>query len=352
MISIILLIALALFFDYLNGFHDAANSVSTVISTRVLSPRVAVWSAAFFNVIAFLFFEMHIAKTIGGGIIDINIVDNQVIFAALGGACVWNLVTWFFGLPSSSSHALVGGLIGAGVAKAGVSALVTSGVLKVIAFIVIAPTVGMLLSIAVASIVFRIGALFKYKQVDAFFKKAELFSASAFCLGYSGNDAQKTMGIIGMILFSAIATEPEVIKPIAQFIMTEHEYAQFIVPNAELFIPQSVKIACYTAIALGTLSGGWRIIKTMGQKITRLKPVDGFCAESGAAISLFISSILGIPVSTTHVITGGIVGVGMFKRMTAVHWGVARRIVWAWFITIPAGAIVASIIFFIGTLIK
>ena len=348
MLSIILLIILALFFDYLNGFHDAANSVSTVISTRVLSPRVAVWSAAFFNVIAFLFFEMHIAKTIGGGIIDISIVDNQVIFAALFGACAWNLITWFFGLPSSSSHALVGGLIGAGVAKAGVSALVTSGVLKVIVFIVIAPTIGMLLSIGVASIVFRIGALFKYKQVDAFFKKAELFSASAFCLGYSGNDAQKTMGIIGMILFSAVVTDPQSILPIAKVIMTKHEYAQFVVPNAELFIPQSVKIACY--IALGTLSGGWRIIKTMGQKITRLKPIDGFCAESGAAISLFISSLLGIPVSTTHVITGGIVGVGMFKRMSAVHWGVARRIVWAWFITIPAGAIVASVIYFIESL--
>ncbi len=222
MISIILLIALALFFDYLNGFHDAANSVSTVISTRVLSPRVAVWSAAFFNVIAFLFFEMHIAKTIGGGIIDISVVDNSVIFAALFGACGWNIITWFFGLPSSSSHALVGGLIGAGVAKAGVSALVTSGVLKVIAFIVIAPTVGMLLSIGVASIVFRIGSFFKYKKVDAFFKKAELFSASAFCLGYSGNDAQKTMGIIGMILFSSVVANPDAILPIAKVIMTHH----------------------------------------------------------------------------------------------------------------------------------
>ncbi len=349
MLWVLFLIFLALAFDYLNGFHDAANSVSTVISTRVLSPRVAIWWATAFNFLACFIFHMGVAKTIGGGIVDISIVDTNLVFAALLSACLWNLITWWFGLPSSSSHALIGGIIGAALVKAGPSSLITSGILKIIAFIVVAPILGMVLSFIVSIIVYRIGSFFKYRQVDAFFKKAELFSAASFCLGYGGNDAQKTMGIIMMILFSALAADPETAHKIANVIMTEHELAQFHV-GAEIFVPWSVKLACYGAIALGTLSGGWRIIKTMGQKITHLKPIGGFCAESGASLSLFISSWFGIPVSTTHIITGGIVGAGMFKRFSAVHWGVARRIVWAWVITMPAAGAIAALSYFLKTL--
>ena len=349
MFWVLFLIFLALAFDYLNGFHDAANSVSTVISTRVLSPRVAIWWATAFNFLACFIFHMGVAKTIGGGIVDISVVDTNLVFAALLSACLWNLITWWFGLPSSSSHALIGGIIGAALVKAGPSSLITSGILKIIAFIVVAPVMGLVLSFIVSIVVYRIGAFFKYRQVDAFFKKAELFSAASFCLGYGGNDAQKTMGIIMMILFSALASDPETADKIARVIMTNHEYSQFYI-GAEIFVPWSVKLACYGAIALGTLSGGWRIIKTMGQKITHLKPIGGFCAETGASLSLFISSWFGIPVSTTHIITGGIVGAGMFKRFSAVHWGVARRIVWAWVITMPAAGAIAALSYFLKTL--
>ena len=349
MFWVLFLIFLALAFDYLNGFHDAANSVSTIISTRVLSPRVAIWWATAFNFLACFIFHMGVAKTIGGGIVDISIVDTNLVFAALLSACLWNLITWWFGLPSSSSHALIGGIIGAALVKAGPSSLIASGILKIIAFIVVAPILGLVLSFFVSIIVYRIGAFFKYHQVDAFFKKAELFSAASFCLGYGGNDAQKTMGIIMMILFGALATDPETANKIASVIMTKHEYAQFY-PGAEIFVPWSVKLACYGAIALGTLSGGWRIIKTMGQKITHLKPIGGFCAETGASLSLFLSSWFGIPVSTTHIITGGIVGAGMFKRFSAVHWGVARRIVWAWVITMPIAGAIAALSYFLKTL--
>ena len=349
MFWVLFLILLALAFDYLNGFHDAANSVSTVISTRVLSPRVAIWWATAFNFLACFIFHMGVAKTIGGGIVDISVVDTNLVFAALFSACAWNLITWWFGLPSSSSHALIGGIIGAALVKAGPSCLITSGILKIVAFIVVAPVMGLVLSYCVAFIVHRIGAFFKYRQVDAFFKKAELFSAASFCLGYGGNDAQKTMGIIMMILFSALASDPEMAYKLANVIMTKHEIVNFY-PGAEIFVPWSVKLACYGAIALGTLSGGWRIIKTMGQKITHLKPIGGFCAETGASLSLFLSSWFGIPVSTTHIITGGIVGAGMFKRFSAVHWGVARRIVWAWVITMPAAGAIAALSYFLKTL--
>ncbi len=349
MFWILFLIFLALAFDYLNGFHDAANSVSTIISTRVLSPRVAIWWATAFNFLACFIFHMGVAKTIGGGIVDIHVVDMNLVFAALMSACIWNLVTWWFGLPSSSSHALIGGIIGAALVKAGPSSLIMGGILKIVAFIVVAPILGMVLSFIVSIIVYRIGAFFKYRQVDAFFKKAELFSAASFCLGHGSNDAQKTMGIITMILFSALAADPEMAHKIANVIMTKQEIAQFQ-PGAEIFVPWSVKLACYGAIALGTLSGGWRIIKTMGQKITHLKPIGGFCAETGASLSLFVSSWFGIPVSTTHIITGGIVGAGMFQRFSAVHWGVARRIVWAWFITMPIAGAIAAVCYLLKTL--
>lgn len=348
-IWVFFLIALALFFDYLNGFHDAANSVSTVVATRVLSPRLAVWWAAFFNFAALFVFHTGVAKTIGSGIVDISIVDANLVFGALMGACIWNLLTWWWGLPSSSSHALIGGLIGAALVKAGPASLVTSGILKTVAFIVIAPVMGFVMSIVMASIVFRIFAHFNPFKVDGIFRKAQLFSAAAYSLGHGGNDAQKTMGMISMILFGAIASGSGDISVVRDFFMTSSEAARYAA-GEEFFIPISVAVLCQLAIALGTLSGGWRIVKTMGQKVTRIKPIDGFCAESGAAISLFVSSWLGIPVSTTHTITGGIVGIGSFKRFSAVRWGVARKIVWAWVVTIPASALIAAAAYWASTL--
>ena len=336
---IIFLIILALFFDYLNGFHDAANAVSTVISTRVLSPRLAVWWAAFFNFVAFLIFGTAVAKTIGAGIIHTQCIDSNLVFGALIGACGWNLITWWFGLPSSSSHALIGGLIGAGFLKGGTQALVASGILKTVAFIFISPLLGFILSSLIGIIVFNIANRFKPAKVDGFFRKAELFSAAAYSLGYGGNDAQKTMGIISMLLVGGLAgTE---IAPLQAFFYSHQELAA--IHQGEFIVPFSVVIICQAAIAIGTLSGGWRIVKTMGQKITRLRPVDGFCAESAAGTSIFIASFLGIPVSTTHTITGSIVGIGSLRRLSGVHWGVARRIIWAWFITIPAAALIAAI---------
>lgn len=336
---IIFLIILALFFDYLNGFHDAANAVSTVISTRVLSPRLAVWWAAFFNFVAFLIFGTAVAKTIGAGIVHTQFIDANLVFGALVGACTWNLITWWFGLPSSSSHALIGGLIGAGFLKGGMQALVAGGIFKTVAFIFISPLLGFILSSLIGIIVFNIANHFKPAKVDGFFRKAELFSAAAYSLGYGGNDAQKTMGIISMLLVGGLAGSE--VAPLQVFFYSHQELAA--IHSGEFVVPFSVVIICQLAIAIGTLSGGWRIVKTMGQKITRLRPVDGFCAEAAAGTSIFIASFLGIPVSTTHTITGSIVGIGALRRLSGVHWGVARRIIWAWFITIPAAAVISAI---------
>jgi len=317
-ITIIFLILLALTFDFLNGFHDAANSIATIVSTRVLTPRWAVIWAAFFNFIAFLFFGLHVANTIGKGIIDISIVDNHIIFATLTGACAWNLLTWYWGLPTSSSHALMGGLVGSAIVKAGAPALVYSGIFKTVAFMFISPMLGLLLGIGIGLIVywaFRNQTPFK---VDHLFRKGQFISAACYSLGHGGNDAQKTMGIIASLIFSAGLL------------------------GEKFYIPLWVVLSCHAAIAAGTLCGGWRIVKTMGQKITKLRPVDGFCAETGAAITLFISTFFGIPVSTTHTITGAITGVGSLKRMNAVRWGVAGQIVWAWIFTIPCSAGIAA----------
>lgn len=316
--EIIFLILLALSFDFLNGFHDSANSIATVVSTRVLSPRNAVMFAAFFNFIAFFFFGLHVANTIGKGVIDITIVDKAVILGTLVGACGWNLITWHFGLPTSSSHALIGGMIGAGLVKAGPAALVWSGITKILMFIVISPMVGLILGSLFGHLVYFLASHTSPRKVDHWFRKGQLVSAALYSMGHGGNDAQKTMGIIASLLFSAGLLGP-----------TFH-------------VPAWVIIACYMAIACGTMFGGWRIVKTMGQKIAKLKPVDGFCAETGAAITLFTASAFGIPVSTTHTITGSIVGVGSIRRMSAVKWGVAGRIVWAWVITIPCSAAIAG----------
>ncbi|MDR1124186.1 MAG: inorganic phosphate transporter [Elusimicrobiota bacterium] len=346
MLWIIFLIVLALFFDYLNGFHDAANSVATIVSTRVLSPKMAVFWAAVFNFAALFIFHTGVAKTIGSGIVDISIVDSSLVFGALAGACAWNLLTWLWGLPSSSSHALIGGLIGAALVKAGPSSLVASGILKTLVFIVIAPILGMVLSIFTASIVFRLFRRTNPFKVDHIFRKGQFLSAAAYSLGHGGNDAQKTMGIITMLLFGGVSGAGEGASAVRDFFLTSKEAITFA-KGGEFFVPIAVIVLCHMAIALGTLSGGWRIVKTMGQKVTRLKPVDGFCAESGAAISIFISSVLGIPVSTTHTITGGIVGIGSFRRFSAVRWGVARKIVWAWVVTIPAAAVISALAYII-----
>ncbi len=315
--TLIALILLALVFDFLNGFHDSANSIATIVSTRVLSPRYAVAWAAFFNFIAFLFFGLHVAGTIGKGIIDISMMDSQIIFATLTGACLWDIITWYFGLPTSSSHALMGGLIGSALVKTGTEALIWDGILKTVAFIFVSP---MLLIGILVHWVFR-----KYGpgQVDHIFRKGQLVSAALYSLGHGGNDAQKTMGIIAGLLFSA-----------GMLGDTFH-------------IPLWVVLSCHAAIALGTIFGGWRIVKTMGQKVTKLRPVDGFCAEFGAATTLFFSSFMGIPVSTTHTITGSIMGIGSLRRFTAVRWGVAGQILWAWILTIPCAAAISAIAYFI-----
>lgn len=323
--SIILLILLALFFDFLNGFHDAANSIATVVATRVLTPNLAVIWAASFSFIAFMIFGLHVAGTIGKGIIQPGVMDTHIIFATLVGACIWNLITWWFGLPTSSSHALMGGLVGSAIIKGGFDAVVPSGIIKILAFIVVSPLLGMLLGTTLGVIVYRIFKNSTPRNVDSFFRKGQLMSAAAYSLGHGGNDAQKTMGIIAGLLFS-----------------------QGLI-GTTFHVPFWVIIACQAALSAGTLMGGWRIVKTMGNKITKLRPVDGFCAETGAAISLYFASFLGIPVSTTHTITGSIVGVGALKRLSAVKWGVAGKIVWAWIITIPAAATIAMITYFIST---
>jgi len=321
---IIFLIALALAFDFLNGFHDSANSIATVVSTRVLTPRQAVIWAAFFNFIAFLFFGLHVANTIGKGIVDPSVIDYYIIFATLIGACVWDIMTWYVGLPTSSSHALMGGLIGAGLVKAGMASLVWRGIIKTIAFIFISPLVGLFLAYIFGIAVYWIFRAKAPSQVDHFFRRGQLLSAALYSLGHGGNDAQKTMGIIAVLLFSAGML------------------------GSEFYVPFWVVISCHAAIALGTMFGGWRIVKTMGQRVAKLRPFDGFCAESAAASSIYLASALGVPVSTTHTITGSIMGVGSLRRLTAVRWGVAGKIIWAWILTIPCSAAISALTYLIS----
>jgi PiT family inorganic phosphate transporter len=315
---LVALIAVALLFDLLNGLHDAANSIATIVSTRVLSPRLAVIWAAFFNFIAFLFFGLSVAKTVGSGIIDPNIADPAVIFAALMGAIIWNLVTWFAGIPSSSSHALIGGLVGAGVVKGGLSGVVWGGLLKTAGGIVFSPALGfvlaLFLSLAVAWVFVRSTPL----GVDNFFRMAQFASASFYSLGHGGNDAQKTMGIIAVLLYSQGMLD------------------------GKFHVPFWVVLSCQAAMGIGTLFGGWRIVHTMGSRITRLTPQQGFCAETGGAITLFLATHFGVPVSTTHTITGAIVGVGTARRASAVRWNVAKDIVIAWILTMPAAAVIGA----------
>ena len=323
-----LLVVLALAFDFMNGFHDAANSIATIVSTGVLKPHQAVVWAAFFNLAAVFVFQMKVAATIGKGIVDPSIVDHHVIFGALVGATAWNIITWLYGLPSSSSHALIGGLIGATMAKVGAGSLVASGILKTAAFIVVSPVMGFLLGSLMMLGVSWAAQHTTPRKLDRWFRHLQLASSALYSLGHGGNDAQKTIGIIWMLL---IATG---------------------VASAQDKMPPTWVIACcYVTIAMGTAFGGWRIVKTMGQKITKLKPVGGFCAETGGAITLFLASGFGIPVSTTHTITGAIVGVGSSQKFSAVRWGVAGNIVWAWILTIPASGITAAIAWWIGTLI-
>jgi len=328
LLIIVFLILLALVFDFLNGFHDSANSISTIVSTRVLSPRAAVIWAACFNFVAILFFGLHVAKTMGNGIIDISIVNKHIIFATLMGACIWNIITWYFGLPTSSSHALIGSLIGSALVKNGTESLIWSGIIKTVSFIFISPILGFALGLITGTITYFIFRNFSPHKVDHIFRKGQLLSAALYSIGHGGNDAQKTMGIIASLLFSA-------------------GYL-----GTTFYIPFWVIIICYIAIAMGTMFGGWRIVKTMGQKITKLKPIDGFCAENSAAVMLFISSALGIPVSTTHTITGSIMGVGSLKRLSAVKWGVAGNIIWAWILTIPISACISASIYYLVILIE
>ncbi len=315
------LIAVALAFDFLNGLHDAANSIATIVSTRVLRPHYAVAWAAFFNFIAFLFFGLHVAQTIGTGIVSAAIVDPRVIFGALSGAIAWNLITWRVGIPSSSSHALVGGILGTGIAKAGVGAIVWSGLGKTLFAIVLSPAIGMILAMVLMLAVSWTFSRTTPFKVDTTFRSLQFVSASLYSLGHGGNDAQKTMGIIAVLLFS-----------------------QGMLGDS-FHVPFWVVLSCQAAMGLGTLFGGWRIVHTMGSKITRLTPMQGFCAETGGAITLFAATGLGVPVSTTHTITGAIVGVGAIRRTSAVRWGVASGIVVAWVLTIPASALIAALTF-------
>ena len=321
---LIALIGVALLFDFLNGLHDAANSIATIVSTRVLKPQYAVAWAAFFNFIAFLFFGLHVAETVGKGIVSADIIDASVIFGALMGAIAWNLITWGLGIPSSSSHALVGGLLGAGTAKSGLSAIVWSGVFKTSAAIVISPAVGLFLALMLVLAISWIFRKFTPQGADRVFRKLQLVSASLYSLGHGGNDAQKTMGIIAVLLYS-------------QGLLT-----------GGFHVPMWVVLSCQAAMGLGTLLGGWKIVHTMGSKITRLTPAQGFCAETGGAITLFMATHLGVPVSTTHTITGAIVGVGSTRRASAVRWGLAGNIIWAWILTIPASAFVAAVAYWIS----
>jgi PiT family inorganic phosphate transporter len=322
--TLAMLVALALLFDFMNGFHDAANSIATVVSTGVLKPYQAVLWAACFNFVAFAIFELKVASTVGKGIVDPAYIDHYVIFGALMGAVAWNFITWYYGLPSSSSHALIGGMIGATVAKSGTAPLVTAGITKTAIFIVVSPLLGLLLG---GLIMVGVSWLFFHsstRKVDRWFRRLQLVSSALYSIGHGSNDAQKTMGIIWLLLISAGVTTQD-------------------------HLPGWVVVSCYVAISAGTLFGGWRIVKTMGQKITKLKPVGGFAAETGGAITLFLASSLGVPVSTTHTITGAIVGVGSAHNARAVQWGVAGNIVIAWVLTIPASATMAAIAWWIGT---
>ncbi len=400
-LTVLLLIALALLFDFLNGFHDAANSVATVVSTRVLTPQKAVIWAAFFNFIAFLVFHLKVADTMGKEIIDPAIVNNRVIAATLIAACSWDIITWYWALPTSSSHALIGGLVGSALANTGFAALKWWGIGKTVLFILLAPLIGMFLGLSIAVAVAWIFRRATPRKVDSFFRKGQLVSASLYSLGHGGNDAQKTMGIIFVLLLAATAASPT-IEWQDRYVLTNEwlkdtmkkaekekdlpasaerlpanvlaklkaledrtfnrqepfeaelpkvlsegeikEYRKTIVKAADhAQVPTEIVLACHIAMGIGTLFGGWRIVKTMGQKIIKLRPVDGFCAEGGAAATLVLTIFGGIPVSTTHTITGSIVGVGAMKRLSAVRWGIAERVVWAWVLTIPACAVMAML---------
>ncbi len=313
----IFLIVVALLFDFMNGFHDAANSVATVVSTRVLTPRQAVAWAAFFNFVAAFGFGVQVATTIGKGLIDPSAVSPLVVFAGLGAAIAWDLITWLYGLPTSSSHALIAGFAGAAIAAAGPQAVITSGITRVLTFIVISPTIGLILGVWLTAMVLRIVRNATPLRVDSVFRRLQLVSAAFYSLGHGTNDAQKTMGIISILLFSA-------------------GYL-----GSTFYVPMWVILTCHAAIALGTMFGGWRIVKTMGMRITKLQPYGGFCAETAGALTLIGAATAGIPVSTTHTITGAIVGVGATRRLSAVRWGVAGRVVWAWILTVPCTALIA-----------
>jgi inorganic phosphate transporter, PiT family len=325
--ALLLLIGLALVFDFLNGFHDAANSIATVVSTGVLRPYQAVAWAAFFNLLAFALFKLNVAATVGKGILAPEFVDAYVIGSALSGAIAWNLITWYFGIPSSSSHALIGGMIGAGLSKAGTAPLVWAGILKTLVFIVISPLLGLLLG---AAVMIAVSWIFFHRSpftVDVWFRRLQLVSSALYSVGHGSNDAQKTMGLIWLMLISSGAASRD-------------------------HIPLWVVGSSYTAMALGTLFGGWRIVRTMGQRITKLKAVGGFCAETGGALTLFLATSLGVPVSTTHTITGAIVGVGATQRVSAVRWGVAGNIVVAWILTLPAAAFIAAATWWLASLMR
>jgi PiT family inorganic phosphate transporter len=325
--TIVLVIFVALIFDFINGFHDAANSIATVVSTRVLSPGHAVMWAAFFNFVAAFFFGTGVAKTVGSGMVDLQIVTYGVILAGLAGAIIWNLITWYFGLPTSSSHALFGGYAGAAVAKAGFSAIIAAGWTKTLVFIVVAPAIGLAVGLSLMTAIFWIFRHTTPMRVDKWFRRLQLTSAAAFSLMHGANDAQKTMGIItgALVAGGYLAT---------------------------FEVPFWVVMAAHAAIGLGTLSGGWRIIKTMGSKITKLQPVGGFAAETGAAVAIYIATALGVGISTTHTITGAIVGVGATRRLSAVRWGVARQIVWAWVLTIPASATIGAVSYWLSAVVR
>jgi len=322
LVSVIVIVFIALVFDFINGFHDSANSIATIVSTRVLSPKYAVIWAAFFNFVAVFFIGVQVAKTVGTGIISPASVDNFLIFSALGGAIIWNLITWWLGLPSSSSHALIGGLIGAGLVKGGTKVLVWKGIIKTTSFIILSPIIGMTLGLFLMILTLNLSRYTTVYNSDRLFRRFQLLSAAVFSISHGMNDAQKTMGIIAVVLFSS-------------------GYL-----GSTFYIPYWVEFACYLVIALGTMAGGWRIVKTMGTKITKLQPMGGFCAETAAAISIIGASVAGIPVSTTHTITGAIMGVGATKRLTAVRWGVAGNIIWAWVLTIPVSALISAAIYF------
>lgn len=327
MTLLIVVIALTLIFDVINGFHDAANSIATIVSTKVLTPFQAVVWAAFFNFIAFLVFGLHVANTIAKGIVRPDVVTLQVVLAGIIGAIIWNLITWWFGIPSSSSHTLMGGFVGAAIAHSGFDSVYYSGILKIVSFIVLAPVIGMLVSVFISFLLLNITRKLSHKSGNKIFRRLQLFSAAAYSIGHGANDAQKAMGIIFVALIAG----------------------NLLTPEDE--IPFWVVMSCHSAMAVGTLMGGWRIVKTMGTRITHLSPFEGFSAETAGALTLYSTSILGIPVSTTHTITGAIIGAGATRRLSAVRWGVTKSIVIAWIITIPITSIISAIIYFISLLI-